>query len=127
MKSTGQAYLEDISLTLDNGAEMRFQGRQFAGGSWFDEENQVLTRQNLYVTEDKEHVYSIVSGSGPRRSRRAYKVTLEGDACTMNDGRTEMTMDLDMLMLAVRALTGLDKESAPTLAMIEETLKAANC
>ncbi len=27
----------------------------------------------------------------------------------------------------VRALTGLDKESAPTLAMIEETLKAANC
>lgn len=127
MSSTGQAYLEEVSLALDNGAEMRFQGRQFAGGSWFDEENQVLTRQNLYVTEKNEHIYSIVSGAGAKRSRRAYKVTMQGDTCTMFDGHNEMTMSFDMLMLAVRALAGLDKEAAPTLEMIEETLKAANC
>jgi len=32
-----------------------------------------------------------------------------------------------MLMLAVRSLTGLDQDAAPTMEMIEQTLKAANC
>lgn len=36
-------------------------------------------------------------------------------------------IDLEMLMLAVRALSGLEKDDAPTLDMVEETLRAANC
>ncbi len=127
MTDAAQAPLEDISLTLDNGISMSFRGRQFAGGSWFDEESNVLTRQNLYVTDNNEHVYSIVTGSGKQRSRRAYRVTLQGDTCIINDGRNEMTIGYDMLMLAVRSLTGLDQDATPTLEMIEETLKAANC
>ena len=127
MTDAAQAPLEDISLTLDNGISMSFRGRQFAGGSWFDEESNVLTRQNLYVTDTKEHVYSIVTGSGKQRSRRAYRVTLQGDTCIINDGRNEMTIGYDMLMLAVRSLTGLDQDATPTLEMIEETLNAANC
>lgn len=119
--------LENITLHLDNGADLSFSGKQFAGGSWYDEETGVLTRQNLYVTDKSEHVYSIISGQGVARSRRAYRVTLEGEQCVMDDGRNSMTMDLEMLMLAVRALTGLDKESTPTLEMVEETLRAANC
>lgn len=124
---TNQVPFEDISLTLDNGISMTFRGRQFAGGSWFDEENNVLTRQNLYVTDSNEHVYSIVTGSGKQRSRRAYRVVLQGETCTIHDGRNEMTLGYDMLMLAVRSLTGLDQDATPTLEMIEETLKAANC
>lgn len=38
-----------------------------------------------------------------------------------------MTLDLEMLMLAVRALSGLEKDDVPTLDMVEETLRAANC
>lgn len=38
-----------------------------------------------------------------------------------------MTLDLEMLMLAVRALSGLEKDDAPTLDTVEETLRAANC
>jgi len=127
MTDAAPAPLEEISLTLDNGINMSFRGRQFAGGSWFDEESNVLTRQNLYVTDTNEHVYSIVTGSGKQRSRRAYRVTLQGDTCVINDGRSEMTIGYDMLMLAVRSLTGLDQDATPTLEMIEETLKAANC
>ena len=108
----------NVVLHLDNGAEMQFSGRPFAGGSWFDDETGELTRQKLYTTESGEHVYSIVTGKGQQRSRRA---------CTINDGRTEMTLDLEMLMLAVRALSGLEKDDAPTLDMVEETLRAANC
>ena len=53
---------------------MQFSGRPFAGGSWFDEETGELTRQKLYATESGEHIYSIVTGKGQQRSRRAYRV-----------------------------------------------------
>lgn len=118
---------ETVTLQLENGASMEFAGRQFAGGSWYDEETGVLTRQSLYVTSENEHVYSMVSGQGNKRSRRAYRVALEGERCTINDGRQEVTMELEMLMMAVRALAGLDKESAPALEVVEDTLRAANC
>ena len=118
---------EKVTLTLDNGASLSFSGRQFAGGSWYDEETGVLTRQNLYVTESNEHVYSIVSGSGQTRSRRAYQVALSGEQCHISDGHSEMTIELEMLMLAVRALSGLDKEEAPAMEVVEDTLRAANC
>lgn len=104
----------NVVLHLDNGTDMQFSGRPFAGGSWFDEETGELTRQKLYATESGEHVYSIVTGQGQRRSRRAYRVALHGEACTISDGRTEMTLDLEMLMLAVRALSGLEKDDVPT-------------
>ena len=117
----------NVVLHLDNGAEMQFSGRPFAGGSWFDDETGELTRQKLYTTESGEHVYSIVTGKGQQRSRRAYRVSLHGAACTINAGRTEMPLHLERLMLAVRALSGLEKDDAPTLDMVEETLRAANC
>jgi len=119
--------MEKVSLQLDNGATMQFEGRQFAGGSWYDEESGTLTRQNLYVTTANEHVYVIASHNGAQRSRRAYRVTLQGEYCAIHDGRHEMTISLDMLMLAVQVLAGIDKNSAETLAAVEETLRAANC
>ena len=116
-----------LVLHLDNGTELRFIGRLFAGGSWYDEESGVLTRQKLYATPSGEHIYSIVSGRGPVRSRRAYR----GSPCTATPapsatGPTRMTLDLETLMFAVRALAGLDQDDA-TLDMVEETLRAANC
>ena len=66
----------NVVLHLDNGTDMQFSGRPFAGGSWFDEETGELTRQKLYATESGEHVYSIVTGgrgsaaaAGPTASR----------------------------------------------------------
>lgn len=118
---------EAVTLQLDNGASMTFAGRQYAGGSWYDEEEGVLTKQNLYMTSENEHVYSIVSGKGHSRSRRAYKVVLEeGTRCTINDGKQAMTVDAEMLMMAVTLLAGLDKEDAPTIEAVEDLLRAAN-
>ncbi len=117
---------ENITIQLDNGANFSFSGRQFAGGSWYDEETGVLTRQSLYITPENEQVYVIVSGSGRSRSRRAYRVSVQGEVCTIYDGRTEMTLELRMLLDAVRTLTGLDKGGS-VLDMVEESLRAANC
>lgn len=124
-KEISASVQEAIRLQLDNGTTMNFNGRQFAGGSWFDEEDGVLTRQSLYVTSENEHVYSIITGKGNQRSRRAYRVSLDGETCTINNGRQEMTIELDMLMLAVRALAGLEGDAASVDA-VEETLRAAN-
>ena len=38
-----------------------------------------------------------------------------------------MTLPFDMLMLAVRSLCGLDENATPSLELVEETLRAANC
>ena len=117
----------NVVLHLDNGAEMQFSGRPFAGGSWFDDETGELTRQKLYTTESGEHVYSIVTGKGQQRSRRAYRIAVQGDSCSVTDGKSEMTLPFDMLMLAVRSLCGLDENATPSLELVEETLRAANC
>lgn len=127
MTDNGQHPLENIELHLDNGATMAFRGRQFAGGSWYDEESGILTRQNLYITETNEQVYSIVSGSGQERSHRAYRVSLHGKFCTIFNGKADMTLELAMFMYAVRTLTGLDKQNESMLELLEETLRAANC
>lgn len=118
--------LEAVTLKHDNGEDLAFQGRLFSECSWFDEETQSITRQKLYVTDSNEHVYYIMSGDSKRRSRRAYRVSVLGDHCIIHNGQSEMVLQFDMLMLAVRGLCGLDAAAAPTLAAVEETLKAAN-
>lgn len=123
---TGGRTMEYVCLKHDNGADIQFQGRLFAESSWYDVESDTLTRQKLYVTEEHKQVYYIVSGSGARRSRRAYKLSVMGDRCVIHNGAGEMTLQFDMLMLAVRGLCGLDAGATPTLNVVEEMLKAAN-
>lgn len=127
MTDTAEKTMENIALTLDNGAVLDFRGRLFSEASWYDEESGVLTHQKLYVTDGHDQVYSVVAGAGSSRSRRAYRIAVHGDVCTVNNGRSEMTMPFDMLMLAVRALCGLDEDATPSLELVEETLRAANC
>lgn len=118
--------MENISLKHDNGDDLRFQGRLFSECSHFDEENNSLTRQQLYVTDSGEQVYYIVRSNGRERSRSVYKLSVSDDNCVINNGKAEITLQFDMLMLAVRALCGLDADATPSLEMVEEMLKAAN-
>ena len=118
--------METVCLKHDNGADISFRGRLFAESSWYDEENGILTRQKLYVTDQHDQVYYIVSGAGSQRSRRAYRVSVRGDHCVIHNGASEMTLQFDMLMLAVRGLCGLEAGATPSLSMVEEMLKAAN-
>ncbi len=118
--------MEHICLKHDNGADLNFHGRLFAESSWFDEETSVLTRQKLYVTDHHEQVYYIVRGNGQDRTRHAYRLNVMGDRCIIHNGSTEIILQFDMLMLAVRQLCGLDANATPSLCMVEEMLKAAN-
>ena len=118
--------MEDICLKHDNGCDFTFRGRLFSECSWYDEGLGMLTRQTLYVTDHNEQVYYIVRSSGQERSRHAYKLRMHGDNCIIDNGVSEMALQFDLLMLAVRGLCGLDAAATPTLSMVEEMLKAAN-
>lgn len=118
--------MEDICLKQDNGSDLTFRGRLFSECSWFDEEHSMLTRQKLYVTDNNEQVYYIVRSSGQERTRHAYRLSVHGENCTIDNGHSEMTMQFDMLMTAVRGLCGLEADATPSLEMVEDMLKAAN-
>ena len=87
----------------------------------------MLTHQKLYITDKREQVYSVVSGAGANRSRRAYCIAVRGDLCAIFDGRFEMLLPLAMLIQSVRALCGIGEGAIPSLELVEETLRAANC
>lgn len=127
MTSVQNIMMDHVALGLDNGTMMNFTGRVFAESSWYDEDTAVLTQQKLYITDKYEQVYSVVSGSGKQRSRRAYKIVMQGDICHVTNGATQMSLPLDLLMLSVRSLCGLDGDAVPSLELVEETLRAANC
>ena len=126
MTKTGRRNMEDVSLAHDNGPDIFFRGRLFAECSWYDEERDSLTRQKLYVTDTNEHIYYLVSHGGATRRRRAYRLSVLGDRCVIHNGNTEMVLQFDMLMLAVRSLCGMSADAEPAIDVVEQTLKAAN-
>ena len=127
MTDSPEQLMEDVVLQLDNGANLEFKGRLFSEASWYDEESGELTHQKLFITDEHEQVYSVVTGGGNNRSRRAYQIKVQGETCAIFDGRISMNMPFELLMLAVRALCGLDEGAIPSLETVEETLRAANC
>lgn len=118
--------MEEISLKLEDGENMRFQGRLFSESSDFDKDTGALTRQQLYITENGDQVYYIVHSQGNERTRNAYRLTMKDDTCIINNGKMEIALQFDMLMLAVRSLCGLNANATPTLGMVEELLREAN-
>lgn len=119
-------HMEEICIKDDNGENVRFQGRLFSESSHYDEETRCFTRQQLYITDTQEQVYYIVQSCGQERSRRIYRLSVQGDMCVINNGKGQIHLRFDMLMLAVRALCGLNADETPSLESVEELLKAAN-
>lgn len=118
--------MEDVCLKHDNGDPLQFHGRLFSESSDFDKDSGSLTRQQLYVTDNGDQVYYIVRTEGKERTRHAYRLSVHGDTCIINNGKMEIAMQFDMLMLAVRSLCGLNSDAIPTQEMVEEMLNAAN-
>ena len=123
--ATAMNELEKIALHLENGAGLMFYGRLFSEAVWYDEDSGVLTHQKLYVTDQNEQVYVIQKGSGEKNLCRAYRLSVHGERCVIYNGRYAMEIPLDLLLLAVRTLCGV--EGGAALEQAEEILRAANC
>ena len=118
---------EKVTLKSENGTELTFTGRLFSESSYYDQDTTHLTRLRLFVTEEKELVYSIISGSGNEKTRRYYTVAVEGSLCRMSDGVLSINVPVEMLFSAVFGLCGIDPARAEELRpLFEENLRAAN-
>ena len=49
MTESAATTMENVALTLDNGAVLDFRGRLFSEASWFDEDSGVLTHRNFML------------------------------------------------------------------------------
>ncbi|GFH63388.1 MAG: conserved hypothetical protein [Candidatus Desulfovibrio kirbyi] len=120
-----QNAMEQICLKHDNGNDLRFFGRLFSECSWFDEKYGIVTRQKLYITDHNEQVYYIIRSGGQEHNRHAYLLSVQGDNCIIYNGSSEIAIQFDLLMLAVRGLCGIQDGDPPTLSEVEHIVKAA--
>ncbi|MBQ7456626.1 MAG: hypothetical protein IJS54_03330 [Desulfovibrio sp.] len=115
-----QKKFESVNLPQDNGEDLTFRGSLYSECSWFDEEHKQLTKQKLYVTDTNEQIYYIVRSVGGEKSHHAFRFAVNGTNCVINNGKTNMTLPFDMLMLVVRDLCGLSASETPTISQVEE-------
>lgn len=118
--------MEEICLKKDNGEPLCFQGRLFSECSHFDEDNNCLTRQQLYITNTGEQIYYLIRQEGKERNRTIYRLKVDGKNCIINNGKLEIELQLDQLLLAVKGLCGITADAMPTREEMEEILRAAN-
>jgi hypothetical protein len=123
-KAGAEAFTENIFLRSDNGAELNFRGRLYSEYSYYDEERATNTRLRLFITDQSEHVYSIMSDSGAEKQRRHYTVAPDGDQYRISNGVQTLTLPLETLFAAVFGLCGIDPDRAEELKSgFEETLR----
>jgi hypothetical protein len=123
-KAGAEAFTENIFLRSDNGAELNFRGRLYSESSYYDEESATITRLRLFITDQSEHVYSIVSSSGAEKQRRHYTVAPDGGQYRISNGVQTLTLPLETLFAAVFGLCGIDPERAGELKSgFEENLR----
>lgn len=101
--------LSPITLKNDIGPDITFTGSLYAETSFFEDDSETLTRQNLYRTTDGPHAISITSMDEQKRFRRAYLVDRTDDSCTLINGDTEIPMPIELLMTLTRALCSIDR------------------
>lgn len=102
---------EEITLVNDAGASLVFHGRVQAENSFYDGDSGTLTVQRLYVTSDGHQAYSVVSGAGASKERRAYIIKREGQLCRINNGLFDVTINAADLLTAVKGLCGLQDDA----------------
>ncbi|MDR2801436.1 MAG: hypothetical protein LBB52_09300 [Desulfovibrio sp.] len=101
---------EKIFLRGDNGAEFQFTGKQYGGTSYFDEETGTLTLLRLYITENREQVFSFISGSELEKRRIFYIVSKDGEMYRISNGIQTLTLPEDLLFATVFGLCGINPE-----------------
>ncbi len=115
-----QKKYESVSLTQDNGETITFRGSLYSECSWFDEEHKQLTKQKLYVTDSNEQIYYVVRSVGGAKSHHAFRFSVDNGNCVINNGKADVTLPFDMLMLVVRDLCGISAAETPSISEVEE-------
>lgn len=104
------AAFSTITLENDSGLPLSFQGSLYAQTSFYEEHTNTLTKQDLYITEEGDQAFSIVSSTDEQKQRCAYIVKRTEDTCLMSNGEKTLSLPFDLLMQFTRTLCDLDLE-----------------
>ncbi len=99
-----------ITLENDNGGSITFKGVLYAQTSFFEENTGVLTKQELYSTEEGHQAFALISTDGDLKRKSAYIVRRRGEMCVMDNGSQTMSLPYDWLMMFTQALWDIDLE-----------------
>ena len=102
--------MKAVTLENDGGAPLSFRGSLYAQTSFFEEDTGVLTKQELYATDDGRQAFQIVTSDGDSKQKSSYFVRREGDTCVMSNGEQELSLPHEWLMLFTQALWDIDLE-----------------
>lgn len=102
--------MKAVTLENDAGSTISFRGSLYAQTSFFEEDTGILTKQELYSTEDGHQAFRIVTSDGGSKQKSSYLVRREGDTCVMSNGDQELTLPHEWLMLFTQALWDIDLE-----------------
>jgi len=103
-----QGPMKAITLDNDGGASISFRGMLYAQTSFFEENTGVLTKQELYSTEDGDQAFAIIASDGEAKQKSAYLVKRVGDVCVMSNGEQELSLPYEWLMMYTQALWDID-------------------
>lgn len=124
MTKPGRMDFEQITVSDSNGVEHSFNGRLFSESSYYDEDTATLTRLRLYISDQNEQVFSIVSGTGLEKNRRYYVVAQDGELYKISNGVHTLRLPPDILFASVFGLCGIAPERADELKPdFEESLR----
>jgi|GEM_PF-219015 len=120
--------MEQITLENETGANIAFLGRLYAEHSFYDEETRVLTQQKLYITEQGDQAYSVVSSDGRMKEKRAYLIKRSGNLCKIYNGLFDVTVNARDLLAVVKGLCGLTDtlSSEDFFSRVQDKDRAAN-
>jgi len=100
--------MKSITLDNDGGASISFRGALYAQTSFFEENTGVLTKQELYSTEEGEQAFAIIASDGDTKRKSAYLVKRRGENCLMSNGEQELSLPYEWLMMYTQALWDID-------------------
>ncbi len=102
--------LRQITLENDNGATISFRGKLYAQTSFFEEETGVLTKQELYSTQEGDQAFRIISSNGEQKTKASYLIKRNEEACVITNGEKTLSLPFEWLFLFTDILSERDLE-----------------
>ncbi|WP_461208970.1 hypothetical protein [Desulfocurvus sp. DL9XJH121] len=118
--------MKAVTLENDGGVDISFRGSLYAQTSFFEEDTGVLTKQELYATDDGQEAFRIVSVDGDSKQKSSYLVRRQGGYCAMSNGEHEMSLPYEWLMLFTQAIWDMDLEKRRASCGVDRDELSAN-
>ncbi|CCO22957.1 hypothetical protein [Maridesulfovibrio hydrothermalis] len=122
------AALKRVTLENDFGGQISFTGKLDNETLNYNEGSGELVSEKIYMTEQGRTGYSVVTGDGFKRERRAYLLEDQGETCMVSNGSILLGLETDNMLTFFAAALAEQAESLSEneLEYVKKQLKVVN-